>query len=207
MHSPGTGESAARGRLASRTSSVATSVWQTAAPGPAYAQLLVDGEPISFLIEERFREIPREPNARELAREKREYRYQAPRTESVPTGALRIVRIDSISPWYPRRTSWFDQGKQRVESKIPKVLAAFHERAQGACLSNPREPRCPGEGTDARRAARAVAGSTAKPRNAADAPLPANPEENGKRERTDFASSVVVASSLGTTQLRRLRLG
>jgi hypothetical protein len=29
-------------------------------------------EPIFFLIEERFREIPREPNARELAREKRE---------------------------------------------------------------------------------------------------------------------------------------
>jgi hypothetical protein len=42
-------------------------------------------------------------------------------------------------------------------------------------MSNPREPRWPGEGADARRAARAVAGSTVKPRNAADAPLTANP--------------------------------
>jgi len=98
-------------------------------PSRAYAQLLVDGEPMSFLIEERFREIPREPSARELAREKREYRYHAPRTESLPTGALRIVRIDSTCRWFPRRKTWFDQGKQRVESKIPQILATFRDRA------------------------------------------------------------------------------
>jgi len=81
------------------------------------------------LIEERLREIPRDPNARELAREKREYRYHAPRTENLPTGALRTVRIDSTCRWFPRRKSWYDQGRQRVESKIPRILAAFHKLA------------------------------------------------------------------------------
>jgi hypothetical protein len=43
-----------------------------------------------------------------------------------------------------------------------------------------REPRWLGEGADARRAAPAVAGSTGKPRNAADASLPANPKGPGR---------------------------
>ena len=120
-------------------------MWQTSAParerGRVYAQPLIDGEPISFLIEERFRESPREPNARELAREKREYRYHAPRTESIPTGALRIVRIDSTCRWFARRKSWFDQGKRRVESKIPRILAAFHERAVEIKAQRAKEER------------------------------------------------------------------
>src|SRR5580765_8162511 len=45
----------------------------------------------------------------------------------------------------------------------------------GACLSIQREPRWLCKGVDARRAAQAVVGSTAKPRNAADAPCRANP--------------------------------
>jgi hypothetical protein len=44
----------------------------------------------------------------------------------------------------------------------------------------PREPRWQGEGADARRAAPAVVGSTDKPCNAADAPLPANPKGPGR---------------------------
>jgi hypothetical protein len=101
-----------------------------AIPTPPIARLLVDGEPISFLIEERYREQPREPTSRELAREKHEYGYHAPRTTSTPTGALRIVRIDTVHDWSPRRKSWFDQGSHLVEQKIPKILAAFFERAQ-----------------------------------------------------------------------------
>jgi len=99
-------------------------------PSPQYARLLVEGEPIAFLIEERCREEPREPSSQELAREKREYRYSAPRITSIPTGALRIVRIDSTCQWSPRRKSWYDQGDSFVEQKIPKVLAAFLERAR-----------------------------------------------------------------------------
>src|SRR5208282_4132183 len=45
----------------------------------------------------------------------------------------------------------------------------------GACLSIPREPLRFSEGADARRAAQAVVSATAKPRNTADAPPPANP--------------------------------
>ncbi len=47
-------------------------------------------------------------------------------------------------------------------------------------MSIAREPRWLGEGADARRAARAVVGTTGKPRNAADAPLPANPKGAGR---------------------------
>jgi hypothetical protein len=68
---------------------------------PTYVQLLVDGEPISFLIEERYRDEPRVPTARELAREKHEYSYHAPRTTIIGTGALRIVRIDTKDYWSP----------------------------------------------------------------------------------------------------------
>jgi hypothetical protein len=97
---------------------------------PPTARLLVDGEPISFLIEERYREESREPTSRELAREKKEYEYHAPRTIGTPTGALRIVRIDTVYDWSPRRKSWYDQGSHLVEEKLPKILAAFFERAQ-----------------------------------------------------------------------------
>jgi F0F1-type ATP synthase epsilon subunit len=94
------------------------------------ARLLVDGEPIGFLIEERYREEAREPTARELARERRDYSYRAPRVTKIATGALRVVRIDSTCRWSPRRRSWYDQGVNLVEHKILKILAAFYERAQ-----------------------------------------------------------------------------
>src|SRR5450631_4714694 len=82
----------------------------------------------------------------------------------------------------------------------PAILGQIHDISLlhisgfqlGACLSIPREPRWQGEGADARRAAPAVAGTTVKPRNAADAPPLPTP-----RERADFPSFVVVASSLG----------
>src|SRR5580693_4900574 len=62
----------------------------------------------------------------------------------------------------------------------------------GACLSIPREPRWLGEGADARRAARAVVAprpSRATPQTPLSQPT--------LRDRADFASSIVVASSLG----------
>jgi hypothetical protein len=104
---------------------------EDATPPPQYARLLVDGEPIAFLIEERWRQEPRVPTAAELAREKRElYRYQAPRTTSVATGALRIVRIGSIDHWDLRRRTWYDHLNQLVEKKLPQVLMAFNELAE-----------------------------------------------------------------------------
>ena len=55
------------------------------------------------------------------------------------------------------------------------IYDAAERQAIGACLSIPREPRWLCKGADARRAAQAVVDSTAKPRNAADAPCRANP--------------------------------
>jgi len=111
------------------------------ATAPAYVQLLVDGEPMSFLIEERSREEPRVPTAAELAREKREYSYHAPRTTIIGTGALRIVRIDSKHRWSPRRKSWYDHRKQLVETKIPAILVGFYERAQAIKAERAEEER------------------------------------------------------------------
>jgi hypothetical protein len=93
---------------------------------PAIGQLVVEGEPIGFRIEERMRDLPREPTARELAREKREYWFHAPRVNSVATGSLRLVRVEVE---YGRRQSWHDRGSRRIEDKIPDILRSFLDLA------------------------------------------------------------------------------
>lgn len=77
---------------------------------PYHGRLLVEGEQVAFRIEERFREEPVQPTAAQLTREKREHGYHAPRKTSVPTGALRLVRLDTYRAWgEPDRRSWFDR--------------------------------------------------------------------------------------------------
>lgn len=85
---------------------------------------------MAFLIEERYAEQPREPTPQELAREKRDRFYQAPRVVSAPTGALRIVRVDEKYHYSTRRSTWYDNRSKLVETKIPKMLADCFERAQ-----------------------------------------------------------------------------
>jgi hypothetical protein len=97
-------------------------------PAPLIAHLLVDGEPIDFRIEERMREEPRVPTVAELAREKRDYFYHAPRSQMVATGALRIVRIEPHY-WRPKRKTWYDHRGKLVETQIPKILFSFQELA------------------------------------------------------------------------------
>jgi hypothetical protein len=97
-------------------------------PAPPIARLLVEGEPIDFRIEERMREEPRAPTPAELAREKREYFYHAPRVQQVATGALRVVRIEKHY-WRPRRKTWYDHRGRLVETQIPKILLSFQELA------------------------------------------------------------------------------
>jgi len=72
---------------------------------------------------------PREPTRAELAREARECGYHAPRVTEVPTGALRVVRIDSTYAWCERRKSWYDRRGSHVEARIPDILRAFYDRA------------------------------------------------------------------------------
>jgi hypothetical protein len=98
-------------------------------PAPLIAHLLVEGEPIDFRIEERMREEPRVPTPAELAREKREYFYHAPRVQQVATSALRVVRIEDKRYWGPRRKTWYDHRGRLVEAQIPKILFSFLELA------------------------------------------------------------------------------
>src|SRR5208337_2227485 len=84
------------------------------------------------------------------------------------------------------RQGAFDKNGLAADARNPPaIMGQIHDisflhvaelQLGGACLSIPREPRWQGEGADARRAAPAVAGPTVKPRNAADAPPPANPK-------------------------------
>lgn len=89
-------------------------------PSPAskkFGELLVVGERVAFQIEERYRDEPRTPTDKELAREKREYGYKAPRKMAVATGNLRVVRLDTYGSWRgPTRQSWYDRGIQRLRS-------------------------------------------------------------------------------------------
>lgn len=103
---------------------------QTRKATPAIGHLLVDGEIVCFRIEERMREEPRTPTSAELAREKREYGYHAQRKTVVPTGALRVVRLDPVSRYFePSRKSWYDRKSLGVEGRVPDILEGFHELA------------------------------------------------------------------------------
>jgi len=99
-------------------------------PKPLLALLRVEGEPLVFRIEERLRREPRVPTPAELAREKREYFYHAPRTQDVSTGKLRVIRLQTEYYWGPERKTWFDRGgKNPVECQIPNILYGFFEGA------------------------------------------------------------------------------
>src|ERR1700692_4858863 len=67
----------------------------------------------------------------------------------------------------------------QISRQIADNYSRFGYASLGACLGIPREPRWLCKGADARRAEPAVVDSTAKPRNAADAPCRANPEGSG----------------------------
>jgi hypothetical protein len=100
------------------------------APSPTEVrgELLVDGERVAFQIEERYREEKCEPTAAELAREKREYRYAAPRKIREATGKLRIVRLDTYGAYGgPVRQTWYDRKGRRIEDQLKDVLIGFHE--------------------------------------------------------------------------------
>ena len=99
-------------------------------PEPALGRLWVEGEEIEFRIEEKVREEPRTPTAAELAREKREWGYHAPRTTTVSTGHLRVVRLDSEHRYRgPQRHSWYDRKGKPVEDQIKDILLGFYELA------------------------------------------------------------------------------
>jgi len=90
----------------------------------------VNGEECELRIEERLREEVRQPSAHELAREKREYGYHAIRKVQVPTGALRVVRLDTYRVYgCPDRRTWYDRKGSRVEDQLQDILLGFYELA------------------------------------------------------------------------------
>jgi hypothetical protein len=108
-------------------------------PEPPPGRLWVDGEEIAFRIEEKLREEPRVPSAAELAREKREWGYHAPRKVSLATGHLRVVRLDGEYRYGgPHRLSWYDHKSKRVEEQIKDILLGFYELA---CLIKERRAK------------------------------------------------------------------
>jgi hypothetical protein len=99
-------------------------------PEPPIGRLIVKGEEVIFRIEERFRDEKRVPTAAELAREKREYGYHAPRKIAVATGALRVVRLDTYRTYGdPNRRTWYDRKGTRVEEQIKDILLGFYQLA------------------------------------------------------------------------------
>jgi hypothetical protein len=102
------------------------------APKPQFPEgrLWVEGEEIAFRIEEKLREEPCTPTAAELAREKREWGYHAPRKVSVSTGHLRLVRLDLEYRYRgPQRHSWYDRKGKPVEEQLKEILLGFYELA------------------------------------------------------------------------------
>jgi hypothetical protein len=82
---------------------------------------------MGFRIEERRKSEPREPTTQELARERREYRYHAPRKTFEPTGALRLIRLET--GYWTRRQTWYDHRRRRVEGQLREILLDFLEHA------------------------------------------------------------------------------
>lgn len=82
---------------------------------PPIGQLLVEGERITFQIEERLRIEEREPTAAELVRE---YGYKARRKIQAPTGTLR-VRLDTYRVYgASSRVTWYDRKNTRVGGAV-----------------------------------------------------------------------------------------
>jgi hypothetical protein len=94
---------------------------------PATGHLSVEGESIPFRIEERLKSEPREPTPQELARERREYSYHAPRKTFKPTGALRFIRLETA--YWSRQKTWYDHRRRRVEDQLREILVDFLEHA------------------------------------------------------------------------------
>jgi len=132
------------------------------APGPAYAKLPVDGEPISFPIKERFREIPRESNDRELA-------HESGRNKSASERKGRTARGSCQPQRRARKPGW------RLGSRAtPPALLARPEpyRRRGPNPSHPwrGESRFSALGRAVRRPARSPIRDSPKPRPAARPP-------------------------------------
>ena len=102
-------------------------------------QILVAGERVGLHIEERLREEKREPTPAKLARERREYGYRAARKTHVPTGNLRVVRLDTYRTFgAATRLTWYDRRSTRVENQLPNILAGFYELAPPLRRGAPR---------------------------------------------------------------------
>lgn len=115
-------------------------------------QILIEAECVGLHIEERLREELRTPTAAELAREKREYGYRAPRKEYLPTGNLRVMRLDTYRTYgAPPRFTVYDRGTKRVEDQIPDILQGIQELALSIKLRRAEDERKAREYEEAQR--------------------------------------------------------
>ena len=112
----------------------------TPKPPPPFGDLLVDGERVTFRIEEAMREERRKPTPQEEARMKQEYRFKPDLVTQHSTGRLRLVRVTGRGH-YEHRKSWYDRSSTPVEAQIPEILSGFRERAQSLKAAREEEER------------------------------------------------------------------
>jgi hypothetical protein len=125
---------------------------ESSKPEPAIGRFLVEGEQVGIRIEERLREEPRVPSASELARERREYGYHAPGKTRVPTGNLRVIRLDTYSTYgEPDKHTWYDRKGSRVEDRLTDILLGFYELSQSIKVRRAEDQRKERERQEAER--------------------------------------------------------
>ena len=92
------------------------------------AQILVQGEALTFSIEERVRQQPHRLTVEEKRTQRRGQLYWAPTYDYIPSGKL-ILKLDGgyISG---RRSTWSDSARQRVEDRLNEFVVAIVQVAE-----------------------------------------------------------------------------
>jgi len=99
----------------------------TSKPAPVMARLLVDGVAVEFRIEERLRRIDLDGPPR--LKRRNQYDQSPPSHRMEATGVLRVVCLAPHFYFDSERQTWYDQGRSRVEDKIPAILWKFQQLA------------------------------------------------------------------------------
>jgi hypothetical protein len=175
---------------------------------PYFGRLLVEGEQVAFRIEERFRDEPVEPTAAQLARDKREYGYYAPRRVAVASGALRVIRFDAYRTWgTPDRRSWYDWQGRRVEDQTSEVLLGLYELAVSIRERRAKDEQEAREGEERARAVKRSGRHARTPTKSSSRSLSGMPAPRNMRATCAGTSrrhgSILLASRFGSSSKRR----
>lgn len=94
---------------------------------PKYGCLDVMGEPLTFKIDERNRQVDHELTEEEKARQRRGQWIHPPRWDYVPTGELRIHLLHADSTYVHH--TWKDTARRKLEDHVNPILLGFFDEA------------------------------------------------------------------------------